>query len=45
MLFLNLLFRNSGSLVTYEMIEELVWIDDILKLMTNTSLRTFSKKY
>lgn len=42
MLFLNLLFRNSGSLVTYEMIEELVWYDDN-KVMTSTSLRTLVK--
>ena len=42
LLFLNLLFRNSGSLVTYEMIEELVWYDDN-KVMTSTSLRTLVK--
>ena len=41
-LFLNLLFRNRGSLVTYEMIEELVWYDDN-KVMTSTSLRTLVK--
>lgn len=41
-LFLNLLFRNTGSLVTYEMIEELVWYDDN-KVMTSTSLRTLVK--
>ena len=42
MLFFFLLFKNSGSIVTYEMIEELVWYDDN-KVMTSTSLRTLVK--